>query len=172
MVELSGNKMTIGGGPAYCYCQCCGRPTAKESLAWRINEEPPIFTPLENRIYSRAVFGVHRKIFQKIWWVPLILEAAYICNFCEFRPKNGPESKAEEIIERIIVKKIGQDGRGKSDYIPSLGCWITFSRIRDKKAEEVFNYQMNLDQLKEVLAGLKEVEGNPFKVSGNRDEGN
>lgn len=156
-------QMPLGGGMIYCKCQSCGKPVGRENLICGMNGDPPIFTPLENGIYSRVVFGIHRNVFQTRW-VPLILEAIYFCNFCEWRPKDGPQKTIEEATEEAIVQEMGNGLKGKPEYVQGLGCWIIFSQIRERHTEEVFNYQVSFDQFQEILAALKNVKGNPFKI--------
>lgn len=166
MSGLIVNKMLLSGGTIYCRCQSCDSPCGKESFIQGISGQPPLFTPLENRIYSRIVFGVHPKIFTTRS-VPLILEVAYFCNFCEWRPKGGPQNTAQDIIREIIMQKVLPEQEGKTELITGLGCWITFSRVREKKDKRIFNYQVSLPQLKEILVTLKEAEDNPFKIFDN-----
>ncbi|MFA4890067.1 MAG: hypothetical protein WC587_00310 [Candidatus Paceibacterota bacterium] len=160
-MRLIGNKMN-NGEATLCYCQSCGSCCGQEFFT--PGKDGPFFSSLSpERIYSRVIFGVHPEVHQK-QVVPVCLEVVYFCNFCEWRTTNGPDEVMEIVIKLAVVnEKIGRVEQWRADFIPDLGCWITFSRVIRGKDKCKFNYQMNVAQLGDVLVALKELEGNPFK---------
>jgi hypothetical protein len=167
MLRLGGNKMPLGGGRTRCYCQNCGLPCANENFIQGKNGAPPSFFPLwTSGIYTRIVFGIHSEIFS-YQYVPLCLEVTYFCNFCEWQG----DASLEHYIENIITKIVPDRQKGRADFVPELGCWMTAFRVRNEKDECVFSYQMSLSNLNWILNGLREIKDNPFKIIDDEKQG-